>query len=105
MDFRALISANRFDPYFLHIMEGTTSALYGSKYFSVLDCYNGFWQMEIKEEHKELSGVSVPSGHYEFSRLPVGLSNSSANFQRTIDKVLRDLLGIECSLYRYCNFI
>jgi hypothetical protein len=33
----------------------------------------GFWQVEIKEEHKELTGFSVPSGHYEFKRPPFGL--------------------------------
>ena len=54
--------------------------------------------MEIKEEHKELTGFSVPSGHYEFNRLPFGLSNSPANFQR-MDTVLRNLLGTECSVY------
>jgi len=73
----------------LPIVEETTSALFGSKYFSVLDCYSGLWQVEIKEEHKKLTVFSVPSGHYEFNRLPFGLSNSPANFQRMMDTVLR----------------
>ena len=55
--------------------------------------------MEIKEEHKELIRFSVPSGHYEFNRLPFGLSNSPANFHRMMDTVLRDLLCTECSVY------
>jgi hypothetical protein len=55
--------------------------------------------MEIKEEHKELTGFSVPSGYYEFNRLPFGLSNSPANFQRLVDTVLKDLVGTECSVY------
>ena len=99
VDFRALNSVTRFNPYPLPIMEETTSALFGSKYFSVLDCYSGFWQVEIKEELKELTGFSVPSGHYEFNRLLFGLSNSPANFQIMMDTVLRDLLGTECSVY------
>jgi hypothetical protein len=98
VDFRALNSVTKFDPYPLPIFEETTSTFYGSRYFSVLDCYSGFWQMPIKEEHKELTGFSVPSGHYEFNRLPFGLSNSPANFQRLMDTVLKNLIGIEC----YC---
>ena len=99
VDFRALNSVTRFDPYPLPVMDETTSTLYGSKYFSVLDCYSGFWQVEIKEENKELTGFSVPSGHYEFNRLPFGLSNSPANFQRMIDTVLKDLVATECSVH------
>jgi len=45
--------------------------------------------MGIKEEHKELTGFTVPSGHYEFHRLPFGLSNSPANFQQLMDTVLK----------------
>jgi len=52
VDFRALNSVTRFDPYPLPLLEEATSSLYGSKYFSVLDYYSGFSQMGIKEEHK-----------------------------------------------------
>ena len=73
--------------------------MFGSRYFSVLDCYSGFWQVEIKEEHKERTGFTVPFGHYEFNRLPFGLSNSPANFQRLMDTVLKDLVGDECHVF------
>jgi hypothetical protein len=53
VDFRALNSVTNIDTYPLPIMEETASTLYGSKYFTVLDLYSGFWQIEIKEEHKE----------------------------------------------------
>jgi len=38
VDFRALNSVTQFDPYPLPVSEETTSTLYGSKYFTVLDC-------------------------------------------------------------------
>ena len=47
------------------ILEETTSALYGSRHFSVRNCYSGFWQFHINEEHKERSGFTVPLLHYE----------------------------------------
>jgi hypothetical protein len=65
----------------------------------VLDCYSGFWQVPIKEEHKERTGFTVPFGHYEFNRLPFGLANSPSSFQRLMDVVLRNLVGAECLIF------
>jgi len=89
VDFRALNSVTKFDPYPLPVFEESVAPLFGSKYFSVLDCYSGFWQVSIKEEHRERTGFSVPFGHYEFNRLPFGLLNSPTNFQRLMDTALR----------------
>ena len=99
VDFRALNAATKFDPYPLPVYEESTSTLFGSKYFSVLDCYSGFWQVPIKEEHKERTGFTVPQGHYEFNRLPFELSNSPSNFQRIMDIGLRNLVGTECWVF------
>jgi hypothetical protein len=73
--------------------------LHGSKYFTVLDCYSGFWQIKIAEEGKAKTAFSTPSDHYHFHRLPYGPSNSTANFQRLIDVVLRNLTGTECFVF------
>ena len=81
------------------MFEETTSTLFGSRYFSVLDCYSGFWQIYIKEEHKDRTGFTVPFGHYELNGLPIGLSNSPANFQRLMDVVLKNLVGEECYVF------
>jgi hypothetical protein len=89
----------RFDTYPLPVFEETTAGLYGSKYFTVLDCFSGFWQVSIKEEHRERTGFTVPPGHYEFNRLPFGLSNSPTNFQRLMDTVLKSLVGTECFVF------
>ena len=99
VDFRALNAVTKFDSYPLPVIDETTAGLHGSKYFTVLDCFSGFWQVNIKEEHRERTGFTVPSGHYEFNRLPFGMSNSPANFQRLMDTVLKNLVGTECFVY------
>jgi len=99
VDFRALNAGTKFDSYPLPVFEKTTSTLFGSRYFSILDCYSGFWQVPIKEEHKERTGFTVPRGHYEFNRLPFGLSNSPSNFQPLMDIVLKILVGTECWVF------
>jgi len=45
------------------------------------------------------TAFSAPSGHYNFLRLPYGLSNSPASFQQLMDLVLRDLVGNECYVF------
>jgi len=99
VDFRVLNSVTRFDPFPLLMFEEATSNLYGSKYFTVLDSYSGFCQVSIKEEHKERTGFSAPSRHYEVNRLPFGLSNNTGSFQRLIDVVFKNLLGTECRIF------
>jgi hypothetical protein len=89
----------KFDPFPLPVFEETTSSLFGSKYFSVLDCYSGFWQVAVKEDHIERTGFTVPFGHYVFSTLPFGLSNSPSNFERLMDVVLKNLMGTECFVF------
>ena len=105
IDFRALNSVTKFDTYLLSVFEETTSNLLGYKFYSVLDCYSGFWQISIKEEHKERTGFSVPSGHYEFNKLTFRLSNSPSIFQRLVDVVLKDLVRKKCWVFRRCNYI
>lgn len=99
VDYRALNAVTKFDSYPLPRFEETTSTLAGSRLFTVLDCYAGFWQINIKEDHREKTGFSVPSGHYEFNRMPYGISNSPASFQRLMDNVLRNLIGPECWIF------
>ena len=70
VDYRALYKVTQFDTYPLLVFEETVSTLHGSQYFSVLDCYSGFWQVKLAEEDKMKTAFSVPSGHYNFLRLP-----------------------------------
>jgi hypothetical protein len=96
VDFRALNSVTKYDTYPISVFDEATACLHGSKYFTILDCQSGFWQVPIKKEHRERRRFTVPSGHYEFTRLPFRLSNSPSIFQRLMNIVLRNLIGTYC---------
>jgi len=89
VDFEALNSVTKFESYPLPVIEETTSTLYGSKYYSVIGCYQSFWQINIREDQRERTGFTVPSGLYEFNKYPFGLSNSPSSFKRLMDIVLK----------------
>jgi hypothetical protein len=63
------------------VFEETVSTLHGSSFFTILDCYSGYWQIKLAEEDKLKTAFTVPSGNYQFLRLPFGLSTSPHRFK------------------------
>lgn len=41
----------------------------------------------------------TPEGHYEFLRMPFGLTGAPSTFQRLMDRVLCGLQGVELFVY------
>ncbi len=60
--------------------------------FSSLDLMSGFWQVLLAPESRPLTAFSIPAGHFQCLRLPIGLKNSPVVFQLLINKVFRGLL-------------
>lgn len=68
-------------------------------YFTTLDLAKGFHQIEIHEADIEKTAFSTNSGHYEWLRLPFGLNNAPATFQRLMNSVLAPYIGKICFVY------
>lgn len=61
---------------------------------------SGYHQVEVEESHKQRTVFTVgPLGFYEFHRLPFGLVNSPATYQRLMEEVLGDLHLDICFIY------
>ena len=92
VDYRQLNNRTKKDAYALPIIEEILENLSGNAYFTVLDAKSGYHQVNIKEEHKERTAFTVgPLGFYEYNRMPFGLSNSPATYQRLMEECLGDL--------------
>ena len=91
IDCRKVNSVTHCDAYPLSTIESTLDTLAGATLCTNLDLVTGYWQVEIKEEDKEETAFSTPKGHYEFNKMPFGLTNGPATFHRLIKCVLEGI--------------
>jgi hypothetical protein len=90
-DLRKLNAVTVKDVYPLPLIDDVLDKLYGAKYFSSFDLQHGFWQIKVREEDKHKTAMITPDGLYQFVRLPMGLANSPAGFQRAMNQALLGL--------------
>ena len=100
VDFRKLNSKTVTDAYAIPRVEDSLHLLAGARYFSKLDLRSGYWQVEIKEEDKNKTAFQVGGlGFYEFNRMPFGLCNAPASFQRLMERCMGELNLRDCLIY------
>ena len=61
------------------------------KYFSVLDCTQGFHQIPIHPDSKDKTGFITPSGKFQYKTMPQGIKNAPMVFQSLMDKILQGI--------------
>jgi len=76
---------------FNHLSEATI--------FSSIDVSNAYYQCEIRESDKKLTAFSTRKGHFEFNKMPFGLSGAPFTFQRLMHSVLKTENWIYCLIY------
>ena len=92
IDLRKLNARTVKDAYSLPRIDETLDCLSGSRIFTSLDLKSGYWQVEMDDASKELTAFTVgPLGFYECERMPFGLTNVPATFQRLMEGCLGDL--------------
>ena len=60
----------------------------GSKYFTHLDCLNGYFQIPLAEESQHLTTFITPYGRYKMLRAPMGFISSGDEFCKRGDIAL-----------------
>jgi hypothetical protein len=82
--------------YPLPVVEDCFSAMVGGKLFSKLDIKQAYNNLELRECDQIITTINTHKGLYKWSRLPYGISSTSAIFQCTMDKVLYGIPGVVC---------
>jgi hypothetical protein len=56
-------------------------------HFCFLDGYSGFSQIAVRKEDQEKTTFTCPYGTYAYRRMPFGLCNAPATFQRCMSAI------------------
>jgi hypothetical protein len=66
--------------------------LAGHRYFYFLDGYNGYNQIAIAPEDQEKTTFTCPFGTFSYRRMPFGLCNALATFQRCMISIFSNMV-------------
>ena len=89
VDLREVNSKTEIDRYPIPRQDNIFARLSGAKYMSTLDAFAGYHQSELEEESRHLTAfITEDDGLWEYLRVPFGLKNAPAFFQRCIDEIL-----------------
>ena len=100
VDFRQLNNKTIKDTYAIPRPEETLHLLAGAQYFTKLDIRSGSWQVDFEEEDKQKTAFQVETlGFYEIHRMPFGLCNAPATFQRLLEMCMGEMNLRDCLVY------
>ena len=68
-------------------------------FYCFLDGYSGYFQIEIAADDQEKTTFTCPFGTYAYRRMPFGLCNAPATFQRSMLSIFSDLVKLNMEVY------
>ncbi|GJW89468.1 reverse transcriptase domain-containing protein, partial [Tanacetum coccineum] len=92
IDYSKLNEATAKDHFPLPFMDQMLERLTGNKYFCSLDNFFGYFQIPIDPNDQEKTTFTCPFGTYAYRRMPFGLCNAPATFQRCMLAIFHDMI-------------
>ncbi|GKC44929.1 putative nucleotidyltransferase, ribonuclease H [Tanacetum coccineum] len=92
IDYRKLNDATRKDHFPLPFIDQMLERLCGNEYYYFLDGFSGFFQIPIALEDQEKTTFTCPYGTFAYRRMPFGLCNAPATFQRCMTAIFHDMV-------------
>ena len=80
-------------------MDDILDTLGNARFFTTLDLASGYWQVPLDDDAIPKTAFTTHKGLYEFVRMPFGLCNAPATFQRAMQSVLAGLEWRDCFVY------
>jgi hypothetical protein len=99
VDFRNLNKASDKDNYPVPPMEQILQQVSGSERLSLLDGFSGYNQVLMSPSDQLKTTFRTPWGTYAYRKMPFGLINAGATFQRAMDIAFRGLINHSVVVY------
>lgn len=99
VDYRLLNKKLLSDKFPLPRVDDILDRLGNARFFSQIDLLNGFHQIELDEESKDLTSFSTDKGSFKFNCVPFGLKVGPNSFQRMMTLAFSGLPSIDCFIY------
>ena len=93
IDFRKINSQTVRDSYGLPNIQDIIDGLSGASWFSALDLKSAYWQVPMSKKSAPKTAFTCHKGTFQFNRMPFGLRNSPAVFQRFMNKIFAPFIG------------
>ncbi|MBW0474604.1 hypothetical protein O181_014319 [Austropuccinia psidii MF-1] len=90
VDFRALNSYTKAYRYPMPRISHALDKLEKAKYITKMDCMKVFHQNGVKPNSTKLLRIICHVGIYEYTRIPFGIKNAPAHFQRMMDTIFQE---------------
>ncbi|GKA60725.1 reverse transcriptase domain-containing protein [Tanacetum coccineum] len=103
INYRKHNEATTKDHFPLPFMDKMLEKLAGNKYLCFLDGFSGYFQIPIDPMDQEKTTFTCPCGTYAYRRMPFGLCNAPATFQRCMLAIFHDM--IEEFVEEKCHFM
>ena len=99
VDFKDLNKACPKDSYPLPEIEQKVEALVGYKWKCFLDAYKGYHQVQMAAEDEDATAFHTERGTFCYTKMPFGLRNAGATYQRVMDQVFEEQVGRNVEAY------
>jgi len=106
VDYRKLNQVTKKDGYPLPRIDDMLDQVAGRVIFTKMDLLSGFWQIAMAEKSKQKTAFGSPAlGLWEWECMPFGLTNAPQEFQRLMDSLFSNDMGINGYILIYLDDI
>ncbi|GKF45231.1 reverse transcriptase domain-containing protein, partial [Tanacetum coccineum] len=99
VDFTDLNKACPQDCYPLPEIDWKVESLCGYPFKCFLDAYKGYHQIQMAKDDEEKTAFHTSQGVYCYTKMPFGLKNAGATYQRLVDNTFEGQVGRKLEVY------